>query len=250
MNGFRWAKECGFDGVELILCDPNLIDVSKIGNAAASLGLSVSTIATGQAGAVEGFFMTSPVEYIRKATLQRIFDDIDFSCELGRPNVTIGLIRGSGGLSPRERDYELLETELLKAAEYAAKKNVRLNLEPINRFECKLLNSTRDTYDFLTRIGSPENVGILFDTFHANIEDVGVVSTLADTLGRVAHVHFADSNRRLPGEGHIDFSGVYACLKEKGYDGYISLEVYNIPDQQYIVEHAGERLCPYLKVVS
>ena len=127
--------------------------------------------------------------------------------ELGRPNVTIGLIRGNGGLSPCERNLELLQVELLKAAEYAAKKNIRLNLEPINRYECKLLNSAADTYDFLSTIGNPENVGILFDTFHANIEDVGVVSALADTVDRVVHVHLADSNRTAAGRRPYRFPG-------------------------------------------
>ena len=245
-RGFSWAKDCGFDGVELIVSDPNLINVSEIGNAIETLGLKVSTIATGQAGALEGLFMTSPIEYVRKAAMQRIMDDIDFSFELGGPNVTIGLLRGHGGLSPRERDYELLKIELLKAANYAAKKGISLNFEPINRYECKMLNSTAETYSFLSEIGNPENVGILFDTFHSNIEDANIVQAIKDAADKLIHVHFADSNRRLPGEGHIDFPSVYACLKENNFNGYISLEVFNIPNRDHIIKYTEDRMHPYL----
>lgn len=246
MKGLQWVKDCGFDGVELFICDPNLIDTSKIEKAISSLGLEVSTIATGQASALEGIFMASPKEYIREAAYKRICDVIDFSARLGKPNVTIGLIRDTGGAQPNELSIFILKRELLKVAEYAMKKGVVINLEPINRFECKLLNTTESVYTLLNDIGSPESMGILFDTFHSNIEDPNVVAALEKAMDKIVHVHFADNNRRLPGEGHIDFAGVYKCLKSNNYSGYISLEVMNIPDSRHIIEYAGDRMKPYI----
>jgi len=246
MRGLQWIKDCGFDGVELIISDPNLIDVSKIEKAISSMGLEVSTIATGQASALEGLFMASPAEYIREAAFKRICDVIDFSVRLGKPNVTVGLIRDTGGAPVNEWSTFILKRELLRAAEYAMKKGVVINLEPINRFECKLLNTTESVYTLLNEIGNPENIGILFDTFHSNIQDSNVITALENAMDKLVHVHFSDNNRRLPGEGHIDFEGVYKCLKSNNYKGYISLEVLNIPDSRHIIEYAGDRMKPYM----
>ena len=58
--GFVWAKEQGFDAVELIVADPALLDAEQIAAAAQKLGLSISTISTGQAMGMEGLSMCVP----------------------------------------------------------------------------------------------------------------------------------------------------------------------------------------------
>ncbi len=244
-EGLRWAKDCAFDGVELILNDPTLIDKYALHYILEELDLEVSTLSTGQCTIFEGLSMTSAVSYIRSATNLRIQQNIDFSVEFGRPNVTIGLIRGKGGILPESKEYELLKCELMKVADYAAKKNVKLNLEPINRYECVLINSSKSAYDLIMDIGNPPNVGILYDTFHSNIEDKHMLKTIEEIGKKITHVHFADSNRRLPGEGHLDFPLIIQTLKKVGYNGYVSLEVLNIPSAQHIINGAHVSMSMY-----
>lgn len=91
-------------------------------------------------------------------------------------------------------------------------------------------------------MGDPWNVGVLYDTFHSNIEDADMLETIQKLKGRISHVHFADSNRRLPGEGHIDFKAIYNKLVGIGYKGYVSLETLNKPDRETIKSLAGASL--------
>ena len=238
-KGFEWVKACGFDAVEIILSDPSLLDFDRIRRKLDALELGVSTISTGQAMGMEGIAMTSPSALKRQAARERLFADIDFSAAFGKPNVTVGLIRGRGGEASPDIEEALLCRELSVAAEYAAKKGVVLNLEPINRYECKLVHSTAEGDAILEKIGRPENVGILYDTFHSNIEDPDMLAEIQTYAGSISHVHFADSNRSLPGEGHIDFPAVIRTLEQNGYNGYVSLEVLNRPDMEHIRDFAA-----------
>ncbi|MEG0778909.1 MAG: sugar phosphate isomerase/epimerase family protein [Oscillospiraceae bacterium] len=234
-QGFQWAKAGGLDGVELILSDPKLLDVNEILEELQKNSLSVATIATGQATALEGFSLTSPKEWERELAYRRCCEDIDFSLALGtKPNVTIGLIRGRGvaGNSKNERAHLL--RELSRVTDYAEAHGVSLNLEPINRYEVCLLNSVEDTAAFLDELGNPKNVGILYDTFHVNIEDGPQAETIKKFAKKIIHVHFADSNRRLPGEGHINFPEIRSSLISIGYEGWVSLEMLSIPSRAHV----------------
>lgn len=241
-EGLAWVKRCGFDAVELIVSDPTLLDVGAIRDALDAQELPVSTISTGQAMGMEGIAMCAPSRTVREAARRRLFEDIDFSAALGGANVTVGLIRGRGGELAPALERELLRHELRIVAEYAAERGVRINLEPINRYECKLLNATADGCAVLQEIGNPKNVGILYDTFHSNIEDADMFSAIADGAAVISHVHLADSNRRLPGEGHIDFPRVIRTLDAKGYDGYVSLEVLNNPSAAHVQQNAAQAI--------
>ena len=241
-QALEWVRACGFSGVELIVCDPQLLDPENILAQIRKHSLEVSTLATGQAAGIEGLSMTSPSRYIREATRQRLFEDIDFAVQLGNPNLTIGSLRGKGGSLPKHDELEFLRYELQAAADYAGKRGITINLEPINRYETNLLNSTVSVYEFLESIGSPGNVGILYDTFHSAIEDKDMAESIRQYGNKITHVHFADSNRGLPGDGHIDFQSIVSALKEAGYNGYVSLETLCEPSAQHIIDNAAERM--------
>ena len=97
-------------------------------------------------------------------------------------------------------------------------------------------------YELLEEMGNPTNIGILYDTFHSNIEDVNILETIKQACSKISHVHLADSNRQLPGEGHIDFPEIIKTLNKYGYNGYVSLEVLNRPDASHIRKEAGNKI--------
>lgn len=74
------------------------------------------------------------------------------------------------------------------------------------------------------------NVGLMLDVFHMNIEEASIERSLEAAGERCWHVHIADSNRRYPGAGHLDFDGVFAALERMGYQGYVSAELFPLPD--------------------
>ena len=238
-EALAWAKASGFDAAELIISDPELLDLQAIQKELQQLNLTVSTLSTGQAVGLEGLSMVSADAEVRKAALKRLYADIDFAVELGRPHVTVGLIRGKGGVIDLEIERDLLRDSLLRAADYAAQREVVLNLEPVNRYECRHLNQSLSALEFLREIGDPPHIGVLYDMFHSNIEDADMTIAIRTLGSRISNVHIADSNRRLPGEGHINFHAVLDALADIVYDGYAALEVLNAPSPQHIIDNAG-----------
>jgi sugar phosphate isomerase/epimerase len=137
----------------------------------------------------------------------------------------VGLIHGP---IPPETDRALAEERLLEGlgtvARAAGTAGVRLVIEPINRYETNWLNTVEEVLDLIGRLGE-DNVGVLPDTFHMNIEEADVPAALRRGGARVWHVHAADSNRRAPGWGHLDFGPVVRALGEMGYGGFLSAEI-------------------------
>ena len=108
---------------------------------------------------------------------------------------------------------------------YAGDRGVRVAMEPVNRFEgyAGFMNSVVDAVGVADEIGE-DNLGVMVDFFHANIEDVSVGDAIRRAERRLMLIHLADSNRQMPGMGHIDFTGVIRELDEIGFEGYLSLD--------------------------
>jgi sugar phosphate isomerase/epimerase len=242
-KGVTWVKECGFDGVEFVIAEPDKVYPDELNTIVQNAGLKVSAIATGQSYALEGISLIDEAKEIRAKAVQKICKHVDLSANLiGRPNVTVGLIRGVGNQADTKKQMRFLCETMSQCAEYAGQNDIVINFEPINRYEASLINSTSEGAEFLKAIGNPSNVGILYDTFHSNIEDKNMADAVNDYTTQICHVHFADSNRALPGEGHIDFMSIYHILVRNGYQGYISLETLNIPDREFVIKNAAKRL--------
>ena len=162
------------------------------------------------------------------------YSDID----LGRVKAELdGLMRGLGSLETMDRDLADLSEAMKPLVAYADQKGVTLCLEAINRYETALLNSAEATMDFIVNdLGNPDCVGILWDLFHANIEDIGFKRSIDIMGGKLQHVHLADSNRMFPGYGHTDFAGVLKAVKDSGYSQYCSFECLNQPSVEIILK--------------
>lgn len=237
-QGLLWLKACGFNAVEIGISDYLNVDVRQIRAGLDKLGLGCSTIATGQARKREGLSLIDDSAAIRQRTQQRLYEHIRAARVLNS-QVTIGSLVGSGDDgSPRELQDRLAQS-LQPVIAYAQQMQVQLIIESVNRYENTLLNSAASAVAFLDQIDNPSCVGILWDVFHANIEDRSFVETI-DLLGpRLKHVHFADSNRYFPGYGHINFNQIYQKLKASEFQHYISLECLNLPSAQTVIDQAG-----------
>lgn len=218
----------GYEGVELAVRDPNSLDITRIQQVLASLGLEVPAIGTGQAYVEEGLSFTDADEAVRRQAIDRVKAHIDFARSL-HAQVIIGLVRGRvQGDVFREQAMEWLIGALAECAQYAAP-DVPLVLEPINRYETNLINTVAESLELIRAVGA-NNIGLLFDTFHANIEEISIEEAIRLAGSRLNHVHVADSNRWYPGAGHLDFGKVIATLREIGYEGYLSVEAMPKPD--------------------
>jgi sugar phosphate isomerase/epimerase len=233
-EALSWLSENRFDGIELCVSDPKRVNIEELNTKLRRRRLNVSAISTGQARGLEGISLTDSSREVRERGVQRVCEHIDLAVAIGFPLVTIGLLRGIGNPGAKDQDLENLAETLEVCAAYAGSHHVELMIEPINRYETILLNTVDETVDFLASVSGGEQIGVLFDTFHANIEESDICRSLEKLGDRLSHVHFADSNRWLPGMGHIDFSRICATLRKMNYGGYVSLETINKPDRMVV----------------
>ncbi len=231
----------GYDGVELAIRDPALIDADALLAVTARHGLSVPAIGTGQAWGEEGLSFTDPDPAVREAAIGRIIAHVPFAARTGAV-IILGLIRGivKPGVEPAQA-YGWMVESLRRCSAAAAPHGVRLALEPINRYETTLINSVGECLRLIDEVGAG-NFGVLADTFHMNIEDVSIEDSLRQAGARLFHVHFADSNRWYPGAGHIDFAAIVQTLKTMDYQGYISIEAMPLPDADTCARESAQTL--------
>lgn len=236
------VADLGYDGIELAIRDPKLVNGVALLKLIENHGLAVPAIGTGQAWGEEGLSFTDPDPAVRQAAIARVESHVPFAAETGAV-IILGLIRGlvKPGVA-HDQAMEWLVAALQACCEAALVADVRLALEPINRYETTLINNAAEGLALIEQVGA-ENFGLLLDTFHMNIEEPSILDSIRQVGGRVFHVHVADSNRWYPGGGHLDFASMFEALDKAGYKGYVSGEFMPLPD----AETAASRAIRYLR---
>lgn len=228
-TNLRRISALGYDGVELAIRDPKLVDLDKLEQLTRACKLSVPAIGTGQAWGEEGLSFTDPDSGVRCAAIERIKSHVPCAARFGAV-IIIGLIRGivKPGMDPVQVMDWLVEA-LRECSAAARLQGIRLALEPINRYEATLINNAAQGLELIERVGA-DNFGLLLDTFHMNIEEPGIETTIRQCGESIFHFHVADSNRWYPGAGHLDFKSILDMLFTIGYHGYVSGEFLPKPD--------------------
>jgi sugar phosphate isomerase/epimerase len=224
------AREIGYDGVELNLGHPNEVDAAALRGELDRHGLKAISIATGAAYFEEGLCLTVPEPGGREKAIERIRVHCDLAAKIGA-KVVVGMMRGrlSTDEAEAERQVERFAESLARCASAARDVEVTLMVEPMNRYETNFLTTAAATVEFLDRHGR-NDVEVMLDTFHMNIEEFDLPAACARTCGRLGLFQTVDSNRCAPGMGHIDFGALLAVLAAAKYDGFLSAEVVQQPD--------------------
>lgn len=216
----RWPEalsevaEVTYETVELAITDPTRLSPDEVATALGRAGVRLCAITTGQAAALEGLSLSTPDDSLRERAVERILAHMRLARRFGAV-VIVGSLRG------REGSLDLLVDSLKACA--AHEPETRLVLEAINRYESTLACTVADALAVIDRVGM-DNVGVHFDTFHANIEERTLAGAIRSAADRLQHVHLADSNRWVPGHGHLSFDEVWQALAEIGYGGSLVLE--------------------------
>lgn len=174
----RKAAEYGYDGVELALKGRDDIDAKALRGWLKEYGLEVSCITTGQVFADLGLYFTHPDPAMRKRTIEVFHGLIYLAGEFGGI-VNAGRTRGFQGPGQTREETEKLFVDTMQTlCDRAAKEQVQLIIEPVNRYEINFINSLDEGARVLEQV-QRDNCGLHADVFHMNIED--------DKIGR-AHV--------------------------------------------------------------
>ena len=240
-ESIKKVANLGFDGAELAVRNPKDLKIDDVIKIIKENNLEVPAIGTGQAYGEEGLSFSDPDEVVRKTAVERINDQIVFASNFNA-QVIIGLIRGKieDGVNKVEAEEWTIDC-LRKCTEFAKEYNIRLTLEPVNRYESNFINTLNEGIEFIKRVGVT-NLGLLADTFHMNIEEVSIYDSIVQVKDYITHVHFADSNRWAPGCGHLDFAKIVQTLKKIGYQGYVSAEILPFPDSDTAARITAETL--------
>ena len=227
--GCAKAAELGYDAVEVFAPNADAIPVEELKKLTAEHNLQVAAVGTGGGWVIHKWHLCQPDAALRENAKNFIRSIIDAGAQLGAPAI-IGSIQGRfegevtnlrGAVAAHKRSNDL--------GEHAKAAGVQLIYEPLNRYESNLLNRAEDAVAFLSTLDT-DNVVILADLFHMNIEETTIAEGLRTYGKHIGHVHFVDSNRRPAGCGHMDYEPIATALKEMGYDKYASAEAFPWPD--------------------
>lgn len=231
VSAFKSAQELGFDAIEIFAPGPDAVDAKQLKSLIAETGLSVAAVGTGAGMVKHGLSLTASDAGKRSSAVDFVKSMIDFGGPFGAPAI-IGSMQGKwGGDLTRDDALGLLSTALEELGPYAAKYNVPLIYEPLNRYETNLLKTVGDGVEYLKTLQT-DNIQLLADLFHMNIEEANLADALREGKGHIGHIHFVDSNRQATGRGHMDYAPIAEAIKDMDYDGYLSAEAFPIPDSQ------------------
>ncbi|MEQ8790739.1 MAG: sugar phosphate isomerase/epimerase [Pirellulaceae bacterium] len=218
-------KQQGYDGVELPMFNLDL-DYAAWGKRLDDLGLerTAVTVRTGEDNPI------SPDAAVRAKGVennQRVLD----CCAAAGAQTLVGPYHSAlgefSGQGPTSDEWKWGVESMRQVAEHAGKVGVMLGVECLNRFECYLLNTHADSARFAKEVGHP-NCRMMYDTFHANIEEKDIAQAIRDCADVLAHVHISENDRSTPGQGNVRWAENFDALKEVGYDGWMMVEAFGL----------------------
>jgi len=223
-------KKTGYDGVEVPIFDGTSDDYKTLGSKLSDLGLG-STAVTVMSPETSPI---SPDAAIRQAAVDRLKWVLDRGAEF-RAEVLCGPLHSplgvfSGVAPTRAERLHGIET-FQQVADHAQACGIKLAVEYLNRFENYFLTTAADTKAFVDVIDHPA-CGMMWDTFHAHIEEKDSPEALKSVSDRLVHVHLSENDRGTPGTGQVNWADTFSTLKEIQYDDWIVIEAFGraLPD--------------------
>jgi D-psicose/D-tagatose/L-ribulose 3-epimerase len=225
----RTAADLGFDGVELSLLSMDRESIRRIRRALAETGLEV-TCTTGLAAAED---VTSDDPAVRAAGTEALRRAVESASSLGSQLLS-GVLYAPWGrrLQTRrnERWHRAVEA-LAYAGDVAQAAGVRLGIEAINRYETDLVNTAEQARRMAIEVDR-HNVGVLLDTYHMNIEEKDIGAAIRTCGEYLMHLHVVGNDRGTPGSGHLPWGRIVPALRDVGYEGWATLELFIQANQE------------------
>ena len=221
-------KETGFDGVEVPIFDPSdVAHYTWLAGVLDNIGLERTCVALIPD---EAHSPISPDAAARASAVAHLTQVIACAKALGATHMAGPWFQPLGAFSGDKPT----EDELARCAEvhrqimpHMRDAGITAALEPLNRFEAYLLNTIDQSIAYADRLAE-DGFGILYDTFHANIEERNPVAALhaIHASGHLTHVHISENDRGVPGMGHAKIREAIETLIDLKYDGWLTIEAF------------------------
>ncbi len=218
-------KGLGFDAVEIpIFNTAATADYERLGKRLKSLGLAATAVTVmGQDNNP-----ISPDPAVRKAAVAYLDKVLEcgqaFGCEIlcGPIHSAIGVFRGHG---PTDDEFKAGVDTLRRAAEKAEVRKIKLAVEYLNRFEIYFLTTVAQASRFVREVNHPY-LKMMYDSFHAHIEEKDQAKAIASCAAETIHVHVSENDRGVPGTGQVHWDSFWKGLEASGYNGYVTIEAF------------------------
>lgn len=236
---FAWLKSHGYTGIELLIENPDTVDTAALDTALKKYELSIAAIGTSPMQIGEKLFLLHPDEE-NKTEARRRCSGLLKLCAKYRVPALIGKYRGILSDDPgcSWKDLFLMIQEVCNEAK---EMNVPVLIEPQNAAQINNLNTIEETLAWIDQIGYNQ-LGLLADIYHMSITETSLVDSIQKAADKIGFIHMSDSGRKIPGEGGLPISEIIKKLQEVHYQGFLSLEIDQLPDEKTAAARSAEFL--------
>jgi D-psicose/D-tagatose/L-ribulose 3-epimerase len=218
-------KAAGYDGAEIPLFGGDVDHYQKVGKALKDNGLDCTTC-TVMPDEEHNPISADPKH--RQGGVDYLKWVIDCSEAMNAEVVCGPFYQPLGtftGVPPTAEERQRGAEVHQQVAGHAEKAGVQLAVECLNRFECYFLNTMDDGAAYAKQVGHP-NFGVMYDSFHANVEEKDPIGCITKNLDMIRHVHVSENDRGTPGKGHVPFDKIFKALRAGGYDQWLTIEAF------------------------
>ena len=219
-------KAMGYDGVEVPMFAYDVDHYAKLGKKLDEIGLERTAVTV--RNETDNPISSDAANRANGVALNK--QALDCCQALGAQSMcgpyhsAIGIFSGAG---PTADEWKWGVDSMRQVAEQAEKCGVRLAVEYLNRFECYFVNCAADLARFVRDVDHPW-CRMMYDTFHANMEEKKIGDAIRSCSEYTVHVHISENDRGTPGQGHVDWDETFDTLKEVGYDGWMVVEAFGL----------------------
>jgi D-psicose/D-tagatose/L-ribulose 3-epimerase len=215
-------RERGFDGVELPVLDPLRFKADSIRRELDKYDLECTTVSIVPAGQS----LASPDAVARAKGRRHLNDVMAASRDVGSKLLSGPLYTPVGemtGVRRTDDEWKRVVAAWQQLGRVAQEAGIEVGLEPLNRFETYFLNTAADGVRLCRDIADP-SIGLLFDTFHANIEEKSIGAAARQAAPYLKHLHACENDRGTPGSGHVAWTEFFEAITDIGYDRWMTIE--------------------------
>ena len=252
-DGFAFAAKAGYDAVEVapFTIAKHVTDVSaerrrEIREAAARNNIAISGIHWVLVQ-TEGMYVTHPDATVRRRTSEYFGELAKFCADLGGKTIVVGSPKQRNvmeGVTPEQAwDFatDVFREPVMRAEQYG----VTICFEPLAPAETNFINTAAQAIEFVQQLHTP-HFKIILDVKAMSSEVKPIPQIIRESWPHLAYFHANDKNLKGPGFGEVDFKPIAAALKEVGYKGVVSVEVFDFTEGAEVI---ATKSLEYLKRV-
>jgi sugar phosphate isomerase/epimerase len=239
---FAYAAKIGYDAVEIApftiakhVTDISAAQRAEIKALAARHKIAISGIHWVLVQ-TEGLHLTHPDKAVRDLTSKYFGELAKFCADIGGKTIVVGSPKQRNileGVTPQQAwDYatEVFREPVMRAEQHG----VTICFEPLAPSETNFINTAQDAVRFVQQLHTP-HFKIILDVKAMSSEAKPIAQIIRESWPHFAYFHANDKNLKGPGFGEVDFKPIAAALKEVGYKGYVSVEVFNFDEGPQVI---------------